>query len=109
VHLPADGGLRQGGGVGAARRPFARIAAALLAALALAGAASAQAPEGPAGEAVAGALPLYETPPPVPCATPGGEQWMGADATALAMRNVTRPTLRPVLPEAGAATGRGVS
>jgi acetyl esterase/lipase len=50
-----------------------------------------------------GALPLY----PDQAAGPAKEQWVrfGAD---LAVRNVTRPTLTPFLPEPGKATGAAV-
>jgi acetyl esterase/lipase len=86
----------------AARRLIASLAAALV----FAGPATAQ--DIPptlipfVADAIVGAVPLRE----------GGdasdEQWFGEDAVTLSVRNVTRPTLRPVLPDPSIATGAGV-
>ena len=53
-------------------------------------------------DAVAEAIPLREG------GDPATEQWFGADALDLLVRNVTRATLRPVLPDPAIATGAGV-
>lgn len=53
-------------------------------------------------DAVVGAEPLSET------GEAGDEQWFGEGAQALYVRNVTRPTLRPVLPDPSIATGTAV-
>jgi acetyl esterase/lipase len=50
-------------------------------------------------DAVVGAVPLRET------GDAADEQWFGEGAQALYVRNVTRPTLRPVLPDPSIATG----
>jgi acetyl esterase/lipase len=53
-------------------------------------------------DAIAGAIPLRED------GDAGTEQWFGEDALALLVRNVTRATLRPVLPDPSIATGAAV-
>src|SRR5262245_32894504 len=59
-------------------------------------------------DARAEAVPLYEGPAPGGGSNPIPEQWFGDDATSLAVRNVSVPTLRPVLPLPAQATGAGV-
>jgi acetyl esterase/lipase len=56
----------------------------------------------------AGAIPLYDGAPPEGRLNNHPEQWYGNDAIALAVRNVSHPTLTPVLPPPGKATGAGV-
>jgi acetyl esterase/lipase len=53
-------------------------------------------------DAIAGAIPLRDE------GDPGTEQWFGEDALDLLVRNVTRATLRPVLPDPSIATGAAV-
>jgi acetyl esterase/lipase len=53
-------------------------------------------------DAVAEAIPLRDD------GDPGTEQWFGDDALDLLVRNVTRPTIRPVLPDPSIATGAAV-
>jgi len=53
-------------------------------------------------DAIVGAVPLAGA------GDPATEQWFGEDALSLSVRNVTRPTLRPVLPDPSIATGTGV-
>lgn len=53
-------------------------------------------------DAIVGAVPLGAA------GDPATEQWFGEDALSLSVRNVTRPTLRPVLPDPSIATGTGV-
>lgn len=53
-------------------------------------------------DAVAGALPLRQD------GDPATEQWFGSGAQDLFVRNVTRATLRPVLPDPSIATGAAV-
>ena len=50
-------------------------------------------------DATVGALPLSDE------GDPATEQWFGDGALYLFVRNVTRPTLRPVLPDPAVATG----
>ena len=53
-------------------------------------------------DAIAGALPLREE------GDPATEQWFGQGALDLLVRNVTRATVRPVLPDPAIATGAAV-
>jgi acetyl esterase/lipase len=53
-------------------------------------------------DAVAGAVPLREE------GDPATEQWFGQGALDLLVRNVTRATVRPVLPDPAIATGAAV-
>ena len=53
-------------------------------------------------DAIAGAIPLGSD------GDPATEQWFGDSALDLLVRNVTRPTLRPVLPDPSIATGAAV-
>ena len=53
-------------------------------------------------DAVAGAIPLRDD------GDPATEQWFGEDALDLLVRNVTRATIRPVLPDPAIATGAAV-
>jgi acetyl esterase/lipase len=53
-------------------------------------------------DAVTEAIPLRDG------GDPATEQWFGEDALDLLVRNVTRPTLRPVLPDPAIATGAAV-
>jgi acetyl esterase/lipase len=53
-------------------------------------------------DAIVGAIPLRDG------GDPATEQWFGDDARDLLVRNVTRPTLRPVLPDPSIATGAAV-
>ena len=88
-----------------------RMALAFLASLAFAHEAPCDPGPGAAmafADARAEAVPLYEGPPPDGRGNPGPEQWFGDDALSLAVRNVSVPTLRPVLPLPGQATGAGV-
>jgi acetyl esterase/lipase len=50
-------------------------------------------------DATVGAVPLSDE------GDPGTEQWFGDGAQSLFVRNVTRPTLRPVLPDPSIANG----
>jgi len=52
-----------------------------------------------------GALPLYGADTP---GTPASENWARAGASDMVVRNVTRPTLTPVLPDPAKATGAAV-
>ena len=53
-------------------------------------------------DAIVGAIPLRDD------GDRATEQWFGEDAQTLLVRNVTRPTLRPVLPDPAIATGTAV-
>src|SRR5215471_14327596 len=55
-----------------------------------------------------GAIPLYNGIPPAGPSNPNAEQWFGDSPPALSVRNVSIPTLRPVLPPPGKRTGAGV-
>lgn len=55
-------------------------------------------------EARSGALPLY----PTPMGSPDTEQWFGNSFAELNVRNVTSPTITPILPDAGKANGAAV-
>lgn len=76
-------------------------------ALTCAGAAGAEPPAALLDRMTGGALPLHDAAPPVPGAE-GSEQWLGEDMVGLAVRNVTEPTLLPVLPPPGRGNGAGV-
>jgi hypothetical protein len=52
-----------------------------------------------------GALPLYGADTP---GTPASENWARAGASDMVVRNVTRPTLTPVLPDPAKAAGAAV-
>lgn len=52
-----------------------------------------------------GALPLYGTDTP---GTPASENWARAGGSDYVVRNVTRPTLTPVLPDPAKAIGAAV-
>src|SRR5262249_14842508 len=56
----------------------------------------------------AGAIPLYNGTPPAGPGNPNAEQWSGDSAPALSVRNVSIPTLRPVLPPPARRTGTSV-
>jgi acetyl esterase/lipase len=58
-----------------------------------------------AGEVRTGAVPLYES-SSAEAALP--EQWFGDTEHGIAVRNVTRPTVTPFLPDKSKATGAGV-
>jgi acetyl esterase/lipase len=53
-------------------------------------------------DAISGAIPLRED------GDPATEQWFGKDALDLLVRNVTRATVHPVLPDPSIATGAAV-
>jgi acetyl esterase/lipase len=53
-------------------------------------------------DAIAGAIPLRDD------GDPATEQWFGEDALDLLVRNVTRATVRPVLPDPAIANGAAV-
>lgn len=55
-----------------------------------------------------GAIPLYDGPAPGVAADAGSEVWDRMPDGLTVVRNVTRPTVTPILPPPGKATGAGI-